>query len=387
MNSWHSWSPNSKWLVFSSKVNSAYTQLFLTHINEEGNSSPPVLLSQFTASDRAANIPEFVNLDPNEIKKISVHFIDDFSYLRAALECVRVDDYRNAEIACRKALQINPDNLDAQLEMALVLESLGRLHEAITPCREAIRIDSKNANAHSQLGSLLWQCGNQSEGMVHLTEGVRLDPASPGSHLKLGQALFDQRKKDEALMHLNKAASLRPNYKTHRSIADILAKYGQVDLAIDHYLKTLQLEPNDTHSLNNLAITLLKRGKADQAAVFYRRALKNSPNALPSLIGLATLLITADDPKLGDAEEAIRLCAKACELTHHQEPESLNLLSSAYAKAGNFQEAIQAANKALGLANSSGKIKLAMNIQKRIELYRMGKSAEHGSPIRSMTGL
>ncbi|MGA2659910.1 MAG: hypothetical protein ABSH34_20595, partial [Verrucomicrobiota bacterium] len=33
MNSWHSWSPNSRWLVFSSKCQSPYTQLFLTHID------------------------------------------------------------------------------------------------------------------------------------------------------------------------------------------------------------------------------------------------------------------------------------------------------------------------------------------------------------------
>ena len=62
MNSWHSWSSNSKWLVFSSKVNTPYTQLFLTHIDENGNDSPPVLLERFTSPDRAANIPEFVKL-------------------------------------------------------------------------------------------------------------------------------------------------------------------------------------------------------------------------------------------------------------------------------------------------------------------------------------
>jgi hypothetical protein len=46
MNSWHSWSPNGRWLVFSSKANTVYTQLFLTHIDEQGRSSPPVVLSQ-----------------------------------------------------------------------------------------------------------------------------------------------------------------------------------------------------------------------------------------------------------------------------------------------------------------------------------------------------
>src|SRR5207245_848686 len=37
MNSWHSFSPNGRWLVFSSKARSPYTQMYLTHIDENGN--------------------------------------------------------------------------------------------------------------------------------------------------------------------------------------------------------------------------------------------------------------------------------------------------------------------------------------------------------------
>jgi hypothetical protein len=75
MNSWHSWSPNGKWLVFSSKAFSDYTQLCLTHIDENGESTPPVLLSHLTAPDRAANIPEFVNTHPQAILKIREQFL------------------------------------------------------------------------------------------------------------------------------------------------------------------------------------------------------------------------------------------------------------------------------------------------------------------------
>jgi Tol biopolymer transport system component len=40
MNSWHSFSPNGRWLVFSSKARSPYTQMYLTHIDANGDSSP-----------------------------------------------------------------------------------------------------------------------------------------------------------------------------------------------------------------------------------------------------------------------------------------------------------------------------------------------------------
>ena len=84
--------------MFSSKANSAYTQLFLTHIDEQGRSTPAVLLEHFTAPDRAANIPEFVNAKPTAIRKIHEKFLDDYSFVRAGNEFEFIEyaagDYR-----------------------------------------------------------------------------------------------------------------------------------------------------------------------------------------------------------------------------------------------------------------------------------------------------
>ncbi len=71
-NSWHSWSPNSRWLLFSSKVNTPFTEIFLTYIDETGKDHPPVLLSRFSDPRFAANVPEFVNIKPDAIKTIVV---------------------------------------------------------------------------------------------------------------------------------------------------------------------------------------------------------------------------------------------------------------------------------------------------------------------------
>jgi hypothetical protein len=70
MNSWHSWSPNARWLVFSSKIHTPYTELFLTHVDEDGHDTPPVLLSRFKAEKCAALVPEFVALRPGDLKEI-----------------------------------------------------------------------------------------------------------------------------------------------------------------------------------------------------------------------------------------------------------------------------------------------------------------------------
>ncbi len=57
MNSWHSFSPNGRWLVFSSKARSAYTQMYLTHIDANGEASPAILVENATAANRAVEVP------------------------------------------------------------------------------------------------------------------------------------------------------------------------------------------------------------------------------------------------------------------------------------------------------------------------------------------
>jgi len=84
MNSWHSFSPNGHWLVFSSKARSPYTQMYLTHIDADGNDSPAILIDNATASNRAVNIPEFVNIPADGIDDIQVHVADEPAIAAAA---------------------------------------------------------------------------------------------------------------------------------------------------------------------------------------------------------------------------------------------------------------------------------------------------------------
>src|SRR5580700_5592625 len=70
MNSWHSFSPNGRWLVFSSKGRGPYTQMYLTHIDANGNDSPAIIVDNTTAANRAINIPEFLNIPQGGLEKI-----------------------------------------------------------------------------------------------------------------------------------------------------------------------------------------------------------------------------------------------------------------------------------------------------------------------------
>lgn len=171
MNSWHSWSPNGKWMVFSSKAFSSYTQLFLAHFDGQGNTSPPVLLANFTAADRAANIPEFVRTPPGTIQKIREQFINDHNYVRQAQTNALFDDADGAEAASRKALALNQKNADALCQLGLILAARGRIGEAVEHHRAALKIRPAFFEASFALGSELMDLGQIGEAVSHLEAG------------------------------------------------------------------------------------------------------------------------------------------------------------------------------------------------------------------------
>jgi len=308
MNSWHSFSPNGKWLVFSSKAYSDYTQLCLTHIDQQGNSSPAVLLENFTAPDRAANIPEFVHAKPTAIKKIREEFLNDYSFVRAGNEFFKAGDTDNAIQEYRRALELNPNN----------------------------------AEAHLRLGFLIYNARQKyKEGMAHYNDALKANPSDPRIHHDLGMALLHQKQFDQAIKHLSEALQRMPNglnkqynpVGMHYNLALAFSYAGRPEEAITHFAEVLRLDPNNAPVHYRLAIMLADQRDLDESLKHYAAAVQLKPDIDTS-------------PML-----------------HY-------LLAMNYAEAQRFGEAIVSAEKGLGLTNAAGDVRLVQEINKLLEFCK-----------------
>ena len=73
LNSWHSFSSNGRWMIFSSKEEDGLlTRAYLTHIDEQGQDSPAIFLHRIGSPDRAAILPELIRLPPEGLQRIQL---------------------------------------------------------------------------------------------------------------------------------------------------------------------------------------------------------------------------------------------------------------------------------------------------------------------------
>ncbi len=286
MNSWHSWSPNGKWLVFSSKAWSDYTQLCLTHIDENGESSPSILLDHLTSVNWAANIPEFVNAPPDAIAKIDEQFLNDYSFVRAGNEFYRNEDADNAIREYTKAVQLNPNNGEAHQKLGFLLGRVkGQMQEGMPHLLKALTLEPHNARAHYDLGMILIHQRKLDEAAGHMAEALTQMPgggldrqySSSRLHLDFGEALLLAYRLPEAKAHLTKVLELEPaNPQAHYWLAQALAGLGDMEPALGYYTKAMKLDPkvDDSPWLHHvLAQHLVQKRQFRDAISHEERAL------------------------------------------------------------------------------------------------------------------
>jgi Flp pilus assembly protein TadD/dipeptidyl aminopeptidase/acylaminoacyl peptidase len=300
MNSWHSFSSNGRWLVFSSKANTPYTQLFLTHIDEQGVATPPVVLERFTGSDRAANIPEFVPLPADAIAQIKEQFLDAYSFLRAGMANERTGNYPGAVRVYRRGLQIDPGNVELLNALGFSLFQQGESQEAIVPLTKALEIDPKHAKAHNNMALASIDIGELEVAEAHYRESLAIEP-QPAIYNDLGVVLDRLGMPEDAIDAYRKALKLDPgSAAAHYNLGTSLARSGKYAEAEGHLRAALKKSPN-SQTYTGLGIVLWQQGRADAAVVELKAAIEADPRNAAAHQELAKVL-----ESLGRADEARR---------------------------------------------------------------------------------
>jgi len=211
MNSWHSFSPNGHWLVFSSKNRSPYTQMYLTHIDADGNDSPPILIENSTASNRAVNLPEFVNIAPDGIEQVWSPASDFYKVMDEAKEMEAAGNLASAVAKWRDAVAMEPNDARANNGLGNALTASGKPGEAVSYLKRATEAKSDYLEAWYNLGTVELREHQLDKAIEALKNTVRIYPGFYQGHEGLGFAYYLGGDARDSLAHLRLALDGEPD--------------------------------------------------------------------------------------------------------------------------------------------------------------------------------
>ena len=325
MNSWHSWSPDGRWLVFTSKAHSDYTQLYLTRINDKGEASPPVWLAHMVEPKRVANIPEFVALPENAILKIREKFLDDLSYVRAGNEFLRSGEAGSAIAKYQAALSLNSNNLTAHRLLGQLLKDAKKQTEAMEHMQAVVRLAPQDPLARFVLGCSYATGGDITNATIHFEEGVRCladhqDPSYndvDGKHrlpealyYRLGLACQQIGKAADAERHYREVLRLAPDYvEAHHNLGAVLLGSGQIGQAGEQFAEVIRLKPQFAEAHNCLGIVRQRQNRKNEALACYQEAVRCDANNWQAHLNLAFAHLSAGKPveAIPELRETLRI--------------------------------------------------------------------------------
>jgi Flp pilus assembly protein TadD len=245
--------------------------------------------------------------------------------------------WSDSETLFRHTLAVTANNSVMESDLGRILFQQGRLAEALPHAQRAVALAPTFALARYNLGNILLGLNRVPDALAQFEIQVKLDPGDPVAQFKFGDVLLKQGLAEDAMPHLQKAVELRPgDAASHDALAAACRETGRAALAISQYEKSLALDPSDARAA----------------------------------AGLAWMLAASPDAAVRNGARAVRLALLANRVSGGKNASFLGVLAAAYAEAGDFPDAMAAAQGAWQLAGEQGQTALAGALRKQLAGYR-----------------
>lgn len=213
---------------------------------------------------------------------------------------------------------------------------------------------------------------------------VMVNPNNATAHDALANVLRTRGELDRAMQHFRKAMEL--DFDDEEVLHILAQQYATgVDERWRNYGEAIRLaqracelsqwkEPRYLHGLavvhSSFAASLANAGEVGPAIENFNNAIKADPSYDLPYYNLALLLATCEDERLRRPEEAVRLAERACRVNEHPDAEQLRILAEVYAEAGRLDQAVTTAERAARLAESTDRPELAERLWRCVQSFR-----------------
>ena len=196
--------------------------------------------------------------------------------------------------ASRIAVEQRPESADAHSNVGLALSDLERFTEAEKSLRRALELDPRHKSALQNTAELLRK-QEQYEAAVEAYQTVlERDRRYALAYAGMGDALFNLQRYEEALASLTQALVLQPGLPMAGAMEVLMGRsareMGRLDAAEEHFLRAMQLDPDDATPVLDLAGLRARQQRGEEADELLRRARELRPHDPATLQNVAEAL-------------------------------------------------------------------------------------------------
>ncbi len=369
-------------------------------------------LLQEDEAKRLADLDAAIAADANNTRALQAR----------GLQRLQAGEVDGAVADLKLLMQKDPANSAVAVAFSQALIQLNRREDALEVLDTAITTQP-NASLYMLRGELRRLAGETDAARADMDKAIAMDPNNPSALLLRAEGRLRENNVAEAKADVDAAMALQPgngrgiflrsliaaeqgryadaindmkllaqNDPENSAWALQLASYYQLDQrprkAIEIASDILARNPENWQALRLRGDAYLSINEHAEAIADYKAALETplaneeqlatDPEAMnkTSRSGLANnlawVMATSPQDALRDGETAIKFGTEAAELTEYKEAHILSTLAAGYAEAGNFEKAIEWAEKAVAVGDEEGNEQLEQ-LKSELESYRKGE--------------
>jgi len=191
-----------------------------------------------------------------------------------------------------RVLARDPNNLKAQLGLALSQQKAGRTAKAIVEFQKALALDPTNQEALKQLGVLYsYQRQTWPQSVEALQTYLEINPSDAEARLLLGQVLSWRGEHAAAEQHLRRIVEQQPEAAEAKvSLAQVLTWQGKGQVALPIFEELRRQNKFPKAARHDYALALRQTGNYEAAEKFYLQLIMEDPKSQELKMELAQLM-------------------------------------------------------------------------------------------------
>lgn len=192
----------------------------------------------------------------------------------------QIHHWANSITLFEHAIQVTGGNWVAYNNLANALYGSGKIDASLRYYQLALQSEPPEPEGiYYNMGIVLNSAGRIQEAIDQYSEAIHLKPDYADAHVNLGAALAEQGKITEATHHYLEALRAEPNFaQAHYNMGNILLAQGRLDAAITSYSKAIDLDASFAESYNSMGLALMQMGRLEEAIFCFRKAANLRPS-------------------------------------------------------------------------------------------------------------